>query len=208
MMAARFSDVLCWLGLLLGGGIWITVLALAHSAGPIDQAVFWASLIASLPIGFGWMCRCILSGKTAPDGSDEPRGCSPTSSGHGSNDRAARGPVQRRAQSGSRMIPIFDPGAPSITPYRRGSGQGYIIRQKESAAVSLAVKARPACKLHRKSTRAVAKAKNGPVTKVIAKQPQGLRPPRSAKLNVPLQERSIARRHALRLRTRTTSRVH
>ena len=36
---------------------------LAYSAGPIDEAVFWASLIAALPIGFGYLCRYILSGK-------------------------------------------------------------------------------------------------------------------------------------------------
>src|SRR5437868_12013120 len=51
-----------WFGLLLGGGVWVALLALAHSAGPIDEAVFWASLIAALPIGFGYLCRYILSG--------------------------------------------------------------------------------------------------------------------------------------------------
>ena len=62
-MAVRLGDVLWWLGLLLGGGVWVALLALAHSAGPIDEAVFWASLIAALPIGFGYLCRYILSGK-------------------------------------------------------------------------------------------------------------------------------------------------
>jgi hypothetical protein len=67
-MAVRLGDALWWLGLVLGGGLWIALLALAHSAGPIDEAVFWASLIAALPIGFGYLCRSILSGKiTAPD---------------------------------------------------------------------------------------------------------------------------------------------
>ena len=47
----------------LGGSVWIALLALAYSAGPIDEAVFWASLIAALPIGFGYLCRSILSAK-------------------------------------------------------------------------------------------------------------------------------------------------
>jgi hypothetical protein len=64
-MAVRLGDVLWWFGLLLGGGVWVALLALAHSAGPIDEAVFWASLIAALPIGFGYLCRYILSGKVA-----------------------------------------------------------------------------------------------------------------------------------------------
>jgi hypothetical protein len=62
-MAARFDNVLWRLGLLLGGSIWIAVLALAYSAGPIEEAVFWASLIAALPVGFGWICHYILSSK-------------------------------------------------------------------------------------------------------------------------------------------------
>src|SRR6516165_8411533 len=65
-MAVRLGDALWWMGLLLGGGIWIALLALAHTAGPIDEAVFWASLIAALPIGFGCLCRHILLGKIAP----------------------------------------------------------------------------------------------------------------------------------------------
>jgi hypothetical protein len=44
-------------------GVWIALLALAYSAGPIDEAVFWASLVAALPVGFGYLCRYILSGK-------------------------------------------------------------------------------------------------------------------------------------------------
>ena len=59
----RFGDVLWWMGLFLGGVGWIALLALAHGAGPIDEAVFWASLIAALPIGFGWICHYILSGR-------------------------------------------------------------------------------------------------------------------------------------------------
>src|SRR5215470_19226455 len=62
-MAVRLGDVLWWLGLLLGGGVWTGLLVLAYSAGPIDEAVFWASLIAALPIGFGYLCRYVLSGK-------------------------------------------------------------------------------------------------------------------------------------------------
>src|SRR6516165_632537 len=62
-MAVRLGDALWWMGLLLGGVVWIALLALAHSAGPIDEAVFWASLIAALPIGFGYLCRYILLAK-------------------------------------------------------------------------------------------------------------------------------------------------
>ena len=62
-MAARFDKLPWRVGLSLGGSIWIAVLALAYSAGPIEEAVFWASLIATLPVGFGWICRCILSSK-------------------------------------------------------------------------------------------------------------------------------------------------
>ena len=64
-MVVRLGDVLWWLGLLLGGGVWIALLALAYSAGPIDEAVFWASLIAALPIGFGYLCRYVPSAKIA-----------------------------------------------------------------------------------------------------------------------------------------------
>jgi hypothetical protein len=62
----RLGNVLWWMGLLLGGVVWIALLALAHSAGPVDEAVFWASLIAALPIGFGYLCRYILSGRSEP----------------------------------------------------------------------------------------------------------------------------------------------
>src|SRR6516165_759660 len=62
-MAVRLGDALWWMGCVLGGGLWTALLALAHSAGPIDEAVFWASLIAALPIGFGYLCRYVLSGK-------------------------------------------------------------------------------------------------------------------------------------------------
>ena len=62
-MAVRLGNVLWWMGLSLGGVVWTALLALARSAGPIDEAVFWASLIAALPIGFGYLCRYVLSGK-------------------------------------------------------------------------------------------------------------------------------------------------
>jgi len=70
-MAARFSNLLWRFDLFLGGSIWIAVLALAYSAGPIEEAVFWASLIAALPVGFGWICRCILTSKNGA-ASDQP----------------------------------------------------------------------------------------------------------------------------------------
>ena len=69
-MAVRLGDVLWWLGLLLGGGVWVALLALAHSAGPIDEAVFWASLIAVLPIGFGYRCRS--QGRLSPEAKRDP----------------------------------------------------------------------------------------------------------------------------------------
>jgi hypothetical protein len=145
-MAARLGDVPWRLGLLLGGGVWIALLGLAHSAGPIDQAVFWASLIAALPIGFGWMCRCILSGKTGLDWNDERRGCSPTSAA----------PSQKRV----------------IAPDNRGSGKAYIRGRKESASVSPAAAVKARSKLQRKSMGAVARAKTGPVTNINGKQRQ------------------------------------
>ena len=40
-MAVRLGNVLWWMGLSLGGVVWTALLALAHSAGPIDEAVFW-----------------------------------------------------------------------------------------------------------------------------------------------------------------------
>ena len=62
-MAARFSNLVWRFDLFLGGSIWNALLALAYSAGPIEEAVFWPSLIAALPVGVGWICRCILSSK-------------------------------------------------------------------------------------------------------------------------------------------------
>jgi hypothetical protein len=62
-LAARFGNLPWRVGLSLGGSIWIAVLALAYSAGPIKEAVFWASLVAALPVGFGWICHYILSSK-------------------------------------------------------------------------------------------------------------------------------------------------
>jgi hypothetical protein len=43
-MAVRLGNVLWWMGLSFGGVVWTALLALAHSAGPIDEAVFWATL--------------------------------------------------------------------------------------------------------------------------------------------------------------------
>jgi hypothetical protein len=54
-MAGGLGDLLWWFGWLLGGGVWIALLALAYSAGPIDEAVFWASLIGSTI----WLATCI-----------------------------------------------------------------------------------------------------------------------------------------------------
>jgi hypothetical protein len=126
-MAVRLGDVLWWLGLVLGGVVWTALLALAHSAGPVDEAVFWASLIAALPIGFGYLCRYILSGRigatadtvldpaalpqaqnaTIKNGSEpgiEP-GSAQASIGRGSqrkDDAAIRGAATVKLQSGSK----------------------------------------------------------------------------------------------------------
>ena len=110
-MAVRLGDVLWWMGLSLGGSVWIALLVLAHSAGPIDEAVFWASLIAALPIGFGYLCRYILSGKIGatadtvldpgalPAGSkcnDRKRGTVPNSAGERSGFLGTRFSAKRR----------------------------------------------------------------------------------------------------------------
>jgi hypothetical protein len=73
-MAARFSNLLWRFDLFLGGSIWIALLVLAYSAGPIEEAVFWASLIAALPIGFAWICRCILFNNGTADSTVVPPG--------------------------------------------------------------------------------------------------------------------------------------
>ena len=110
-MVVRVGNVLWRVGLVLGGGVWIAVLALAHNAGPIDEAVFWASLIAALPIGFGYLCRYVLSGKIGatadtvldpgalPAGSkcnDRKRGTVPNSAGERSGFLGTRFSAKRR----------------------------------------------------------------------------------------------------------------
>ena len=171
-MATRLSDVIWRSSLLLGSGAWIALLPLAHRAGPADQALFWATLIAALPIGFGWIFRRTLSGKTGLDGTGE-RGCrSSTRMDDSSDGRAARTPALRIVQSGSRTIAIFNPAAPSqkrvMALDSRGSVKAYVGRRQESTAV----KARPGFKLNRKSTEAVPRAKKKTVTKVNAKRRQ------------------------------------
>jgi hypothetical protein len=164
-MATRLSDVIWRSSLLLGSGAWIALLPLAHRAGPADQALFWATLIAALPIGFGWIFRRTLSGKTGLDGTGE-RGCrSSTRMDDSSDGRAARTPALR-------IVQIFNPAAPSqkrvMALDNRGSVKAYVGRRQESTAV----KARPVFKLNRKSTEAVPRAKKKTVTKVNAKRRQ------------------------------------
>ena len=150
-MAARLGDVLWWMGLLLGGGVWIALLALAHGVGPIDEAVFWASLIAALPIGFGYLCRYVLSGKigatadTVLDPGALPQAQNATTE---SGARSRIGPGSAQASMG--------PGS----------------QRKDDAAVraAAAVKLRSRSKSPQKSRSAVARTKKGTRFKGKAKR--------------------------------------
>ena len=146
-MVVRLGDVLWWLGLLLGGGVWTGLLVLAYRAGPIDEAVFWASLIAALPIGFGYLCRYILSGKvvTPADTVLDP---------------VALPEAQNEPISGSQS---------RIEPGNAQASIGRVSRRKGDAAVRAAA----AVKLRSRkspSTSAVARAKKGTRFKVKAKR--------------------------------------
>ena len=150
-MAVRLGDVLWWVGLLLGGGVWVALLALAHSAGPIDEAVFWASLIAALPIGFGHLCRYILSGKIVAPADIVL-------------DPAALPQAQNATiKSGSR---------PRTEPGNAQASIGRVSRRKGDAAVraAAAVKLRSRFKSSQKSRSAVARAKKGARFKVKGKR--------------------------------------
>jgi hypothetical protein len=150
-MAVRLGDALWWLGLLLGGGVWTGLLVLAYSAGPIDEAVFWASLIAALPIGFGYLCRYILSGKiTAPDDTVlDPAALSQAKNA--------------RIESGSR--PRIEPGSAQAS-----MGRGPQRKDDAAARLGAAVKRRSGSKSRQKSTSAVARAKKGTRFKGKAKR--------------------------------------
>jgi hypothetical protein len=150
-MAARLGDVLWWVGLLVGGGVWIALLALAHSAGPFDEAVFWASLIAALPIGFGYLCRYILPGKigatadTVLDPGALPQAQNATT------------------ESGSRS---------RIVPGSAQASMGPGSQRKDDAAVGAApaVKVRSRFKSPQKSRSAVARTKKRARFRVKAKR--------------------------------------
>ena len=147
-MAVRLGDALWWMGCVLGGGLWIALLALAHSAGPIDEAVFWASLIAALPIGFGYLCRYILSGKTVAPA-----------------DTVLDPPKLPQSQNGTTE-------SPSRSQIELGSAQASMGRVSNDAAVrtAAAVKRRSGCKSRQKSKSAVVRAKKGTRFKVKAKR--------------------------------------
>ena len=137
-----------WMGLFLGGVGWIALLALAHGAGPIDEAVFWASLIAALPIGFGWTCHYILSGKI------------------GATADTVLGPValpeaQNEPISGSRS---------RIEPGNAQASMGRVSRRKDDAAVRAAVAVKLRSRFQSPSRSAVARAKKGTRFKVKAKR--------------------------------------
>jgi hypothetical protein len=138
------------MGLLLGGIVWIAVVALAHSAGPIEEAVFWASLIAVLPIGFGYLCRYILSGKTVAQADTvlDPASLPQT--------------PNATIKNGSRSQIELGSAQASI---------GRVSQRKDDAAVRAAapVKLRSRFKSPRKSTTAVARAKKRTRSKVKAK---------------------------------------
>ena len=150
-MAVRLGDVLWWLGLLLGGGVWTGLLVVAYSAGPIDEAVFWASLIAALPIGFGYLCNYILSGtigakaNTVLDPASLPQTPNAT---------------------------IKNGSWPEIGPGSAQASMGRVSRRKDDAAVgaAAAVKLRSHFKSPQKSTSPVARAKKGTRFKVKAKR--------------------------------------
>ena len=139
-MAVRLGDVLWWLGLLLGGGVWTGLLVLAYSAGPIDEAVFWASLIAALPIGFGYLCRYILSGKivTPADTVLDP---------------ATLPQVQN--------APIESGSRPPIEPGNAQASMGRVSRRKDDAAVRAAAAVKLRSRFKSPSSSAVARAKKG-----------------------------------------------
>ena len=106
-MAARFGNLPWRVGLSLGGSIWIALLALAYSAGPIEEAVLWASLIAALPVGFGWICRCILSSNNgAADSTVVAAGRS----------RPRIEPANAQAHKGGRLSQQKDGAAVSLAP--------------------------------------------------------------------------------------------
>jgi hypothetical protein len=150
-MAPRLGDVLWWLGLLLGAGLWIALLAWAQSAGPIDEAVFCASLIAALPIGFGYLCRYVPSAKIAAAADTDL-------------DPAALPQVQNATiESGSR---------PRIGPGTAQASVGRASQRKDDAAVreAPAVKLRSRFKSPQKSRSAVARTKKGDRFKVEAKR--------------------------------------
>ena len=148
-MAPRLGDVLWWLGLLLGAGVWIALLAFAHSAGPIDEAVFWASLIAALPIGFGYLCRNILSGKI------------------GATADTVLGPV---ALPEAQNEPIESGSRPRLELGNAQASIGRVSRRKGDAAVRAAAAVKLRSRFKSPSSSAVARAKKRIRLKVKAKR--------------------------------------
>jgi hypothetical protein len=153
-MAVRLGNVLWWMGLSLGGVVWTALLALAHSAGPIDEAVFWATLIAALPIGFGYLCRYVLSGNIGATAD--------TVLDPGALPQAQNATTESGARS--RIVP--------------GSAQasvGRVFQRKDDAAVreATAVKLRSRFKSPQKSRSASPEQKNGPVSKSNASATSG-----------------------------------
>jgi hypothetical protein len=130
------------MGLLLGGVVWIALLALAHSAGPIDEAVFWASLIAALPIGFGYLCRYILLAKimAAADTILDP----------------AALPQAHNATIESRSRPQIQPGSAQAF-----IGQGSQRKDGAPPRLAAAIKLRSGSKSRQKSKSAVVRPKKG-----------------------------------------------
>jgi hypothetical protein len=148
-MVVRLGDVLWWLGLLLGGGVWTGILVLAYSAGPIDEAVFWASLIAALPIGFGYLCRYILSGKI------------------GATADTVLDPV---ALPEAQNEPIESGSRPRIEAGNAQASMGRVSRRKDDAAVRAAVAVKLRSCFKSPSSSAVARAKKVTHVKVKAKR--------------------------------------
>jgi hypothetical protein len=114
----------------------------------MGEAVFWASLIAALPIGFGWICRYILSGKIAA---------------------TADTVLDPLALPEAQNEPINSGSRSQIEPGNAQASMGRVSRRKDDAAVRAAA---PVKLRSRKSpsTSAVARAKKGTRFKVKVKR--------------------------------------
>jgi hypothetical protein len=66
-MMARLGRAIWWLGALAGGlffAWWWHACAVDHPGGVNLDVLTIGAVIAAIPIGFGWLCRYVLSGET------------------------------------------------------------------------------------------------------------------------------------------------